>query len=113
MYKIYVHKMANMSNSTTQSRSVAQSRQQLSSLIEAAQTEPQVITKHNTPIAVLVSADYFNRSEVAAKAGPESFYAQLMQLRQANPPRDNNGLGIAKSRRKEVWSRANEFSKSD
>ena len=36
------------------STSVAQSRQQLSALIAAAQEQPQVITKHNTPVAVLV-----------------------------------------------------------
>jgi len=36
--------------------SIAQSRQQLSALIAAAQQAPQVITKHNTPVAVLVSA---------------------------------------------------------
>ncbi len=45
--------------------SIAQSRQQLSALIAAAQQHPQVITKHNTPVAVLVSADYFARSEAS------------------------------------------------
>jgi len=43
------------------STSIAQSRQQLSALIAAAQQVPQVITKRSTPVAVLVSADYFTR----------------------------------------------------
>lgn len=62
--------------------SIAQSRQQLSALIAAAQQEPQVITKRNTPVAVLVSAAYFKRSEAFAQPSATGFYNQLLQLRQ-------------------------------
>ena len=40
--------------------SIAESRQHLSALIAAAQLQPQVITNRNKPVAVLVSADYFD-----------------------------------------------------
>ena len=39
------------------SMSIAQSRQQLSALIAAAQLQPQTITNRNKPVAVLVSAE--------------------------------------------------------
>jgi prevent-host-death family protein len=72
-------------------------------LIEAAQITPQVITKHNTPVAVLVSPEYFSRGEVAAKAVHESFYSQLLQLRE-DYPQDSKGLAVAKSTREKFWS---------
>jgi prevent-host-death family protein len=93
--------------------SIAQSRQQLSSLIEAAQATPQVITKHNTPVAVLVSADYFSRSEAAIKPVVDSFYSQLLQLRETYAPQDNKGLFVTKSGRGNAWSRANGFAESE
>lgn len=46
---------------------IAQSRQQLSSLIALAQQQPQFITNRNKPVAVPVSADYFVRNQVAAQ----------------------------------------------
>jgi prevent-host-death family protein len=96
--------------------SIAQSRQQLSSLILAAQQTPQVITNRNTPVAVLVSAAYFERSEAVMKPMAETFFARLNQLRNTYTPADNTGLepkGTAKTRRPTAWKRANTFATSD
>ncbi len=92
--------------------SIAQSRQQLSSLILAAQQTPQVITKRNTPVAVLVSASYFERSEAAVKPVAETFFSRLSQLRETCAPADNTGLEPerqGKTRRSAAWKRANSF----
>lgn len=92
------------------STSIAQSRQQLSALIAAAQQQPQVITNRNKPVAVLVSADYFVRSEAAVKPVAESFYSQLLELREAFPPQDDTGLGGPDAAaRQRAWQRANAF----
>lgn len=96
------------------STSIAQSRQQLSALIVAAQRQPQVITNRNTPVAVLVSADYFARSEAAIKPPAESFYSQVLQLRAAFDPRDDAGFtGQDATVRQTGWQRANAFSVPD
>jgi len=88
--------------------SIAQSRQQLSALIAAAQQQPQVITKHNTPVAVLVSADYFARSEASVKPVAESFYQQVLQLRETFAPQDNAGFaGPDLASRQLAWQRDN------
>ena len=90
--------------------SISQSRQQLSALIAAAQQEPQVITNRNTPVAVLVSADYFARSQAAVKPVAESFYSQVLQLRETFAPQDNTGLGGPESAvLQTAWQRANAF----
>lgn len=90
--------------------SIARSRQQLSALIAAAQQEPQVITNRNTPVAVLVSADYFERSQAAVKPEAGSFYSQVLQLRESFAPQDNTGLGRTDPAvRQTVWQRANSF----
>ena len=92
------------------SNSIAQSRQQLSALIAAAQQQPQVITKHNKPVAVLVSADYFARTEAAVKRPADSFYNQVLQLREAFPPQDDTDLGEPNpAGRLSAWQRANAF----
>lgn len=92
------------------SNSIAQSRQQLSALIAAAQQQPQVITKHNKPVAVLVSADYFARSEAVITPPADSFYSQVLQLREAFPPQDDTGLGEPDPvERLSAWQRANAF----
>lgn len=92
------------------STSVAQSRQQLSALIAAAQEQPQVITKHNTPVAVLVSPQYFARSEAAVKPVAQSFYSQVLELRASIAPQDDTGLGGPdSSARQAAWQRANAF----
>jgi len=92
------------------SMSIAESRQQLSALIAAAQLQPQVITNRNKPVAVLVSADYFARSEVAVKPVAEGFYSQLLQLRETFPPLDDTGLGGADpAGRPAAWQRDNAF----
>lgn len=90
--------------------SIAQSRQQLSALIAAAQQQPQVISKRNKPVAVLVSVDYFARTQAAAAPAtePEGFYRQLMQLRQSYAPDDDSGLPQRQARQS-AWQRANAF----
>ncbi len=90
--------------------SIAQSRQQLSALIAAAQQQPQVITNRNTPVAVLVSAEYFARSEAAVKPVADSFYSQVLQLRETFPPQDDTGFaGPNSAARQTAWQRANVF----
>ena len=90
--------------------SIAQSRQQLSALIAAAQQQPQVITNRNKPVAVLVSAEYFARSEAAVKPVDDSFYAQVQQLRETFPPQDDTGLAVPETAaRQSAWQRANGF----
>ena len=93
--------------------SIAQSRQQLSALISAAQMSPQIITKRNKAIAVLVSADYFSRTEAAAAKPEDTFFNQLMQLRSANAPADDDGIPGADKSRQQAWSRANAFVGTD
>lgn len=105
------------------SMSIAQTRQQLSAMIDLAQSTPQVITKHNTPIAVLVSTEYFNRTESAAYRAI-SFYNELLELRKTYEPQDDLGLpalgprNLPKSRQagdtanEGGWSRSNSFVKS-
>jgi prevent-host-death family protein len=92
--------------------SIAQSRQQLSALIASAQQAPQVITKRNTPVAVLVSADYFKQSQAAIKPAADTFYSQLVQLRETYAQDDETGLaapGATQEARQAAWSRANPF----
>ncbi|WP_158558869.1 type II toxin-antitoxin system Phd/YefM family antitoxin [Rhodoferax lacus] len=90
--------------------SIAQTRQQLSALIAAAQQQPQVITNRNKAVAVLVSADYFQHSEAAGKPPAQSFYSQLEQLRQTYAPEDDTGLaGAEAGTRSSAWQRANAF----
>jgi len=74
--------------------SIAQTRQQLSAVIAAAQQQPQVITNRQTPVAVLVSADYFQRSAAAVKPAADSFYQQLLQLRETFVMQDDTGLEV-------------------
>ena len=90
--------------------SIAQTRQQLSALIAAAQQQPQVITNRNTPVAVLVSAEYFARSEAAVKPVADSFYSQVLQLRETFPPQDDAGFAAPNpAARQTAWQRANAF----
>ena len=90
--------------------SIAQSRQQLSALIAAAQQQPQIITNRNTPVAVLVSAEYFARSQAAVKPVDDSFYAQVPYLRETFPPQDDTGLAVPETAaRQAAWQRANGF----
>ena len=90
--------------------SIAQSRQQLSALIAAAQQQPQVITNRNKPVAVLVSAEYFARSEAAVKPLDDSFFAHVQQLRETFPPQDDSGLAVPETAaRQSAWQRANGF----
>ena len=90
--------------------SIAQTRQQLSALIAAAQQQPQVITNRNTPVAVLVSAEYFARSEAAVKPVADSFYSQVLQLREIFPPQDDTCFaGPNPAARQTAWQRANAF----
>jgi prevent-host-death family protein len=90
--------------------SIAQSRQQLSALIAAAQQQPQIITNRNTPVAVLVSADYFARSEAAVKPVADNFYSQVLQLRETFPPQDDAGFAEPNPAvHLTAWQRTNAF----
>ncbi len=94
--------------------SIAQSRQQLSALIDSAQSTPQVITKRNTPVAVLVSADYFKRTQLTAHTAG-SYYSTLIALRNTYPPVDNVGIPSLNesTSRATAWSRTNSFADSE
>ncbi len=105
-------------NGEFMSHSIAQSRQQLSALIELAQTAPQVITKHNTPVAVLVSNEYFEKT--AAATQPKlSFYEHFMALREKYAPLDDEGFDLQFQIEKDstpdgysrvkAWTRPNSF----
>ncbi len=93
--------------------SIAQSRQQLSALIDSAQSTPQVITKRNTPVAVLVSADYFKRTQLTAHTS-HSYYETLIALRNTYPPEDDVGIPSLSENtsRSAAWSRPNSFTES-
>jgi prevent-host-death family protein len=91
------------------SNSIAQSRQQLSALIAQAQAQPQVITNRNKPVAVLVSADYFARSQVAATVAPQRLFDRVQALREQFVPQDDSGLGLDASPRQAAWQRDNAF----
>lgn len=94
--------------------SIAQSRQQLSTLIESAQSTPQVITKRNTPVAVLVSADYFKRTQLSAKTSG-NYHSTLIALRSTYPPVDDVGIPnlSENSSRAAAWLRSNSFTESE
>ncbi|MCX7239037.1 MAG: type II toxin-antitoxin system Phd/YefM family antitoxin [Burkholderiales bacterium] len=90
--------------------SIAQTRQQLSALIAAAQQQPQVITNRSTPVAVLVSADYFQRSQAVVQSEGQTIYNQLLQLRETFVPQDDTGLaGPTPTARQVAWQRTNDF----
>ncbi len=93
--------------------SVAQFRQQLPSFIAAAQLAPQFITKHDAPVAVLVSPAYFEEQLKRAQnpgafAAENSFHAQLMQLRFKHPQGDGPELSTLVGARRS-GARANSF----
>lgn len=94
--------------------SIAQSRQHLSALIDAAQSAPQVITKRNAPVAVIVSAEYFKRTELAAHSA-DSLYSSIMAARAAHLPADDLGLvaGGAPPARAAAWARSNSFADTE
>lgn len=59
---------------------------------------------------MLVSADYFARSEAAVKPVADSFYSQVLQLREAFLPQDDTGFaGTNPAARQTAWQRANAF----
>lgn len=91
--------------------SIAQSCQQLSSLIALAQQQPQFITNRNKPVAVLVSTDYFARNQVAVQTDARSLFDRVQGLRDKFAPQDETGLDAAQSSpRKTAWQRGNAFS---
>lgn len=89
--------------------SIAQTRQQLSAIIEAAQHAPQIITKHNAPVAVLVSAEFFNACAPLQRPAAACFYDRLQVLRTQNVPNDNSGLEASTAAAGTKWQRSNPF----
>jgi hypothetical protein len=49
--------------------------------------------KHNKFVAAQVLADQFASSEAAVTTLANTFYSQVLQLREAFPPQDDKGLG--------------------
>ncbi len=91
--------------------SIAQSRQQLSSLIALAQQQPQFITNRNKPVAVLVSTDYFVSHQAATRTDAQSLFDRVQGLREKFAPHDDTGLDAATSSpRQTAWQRGNTFS---
>ena len=65
---------------------------------------------------MLVSADYLKRTkEATAKSDAieNSFFNQLMALRAAHPPQDDQGIPGADQPRIASWSRSNPFADTD
>jgi prevent-host-death family protein len=93
--------------------SIAQSRQQLSSLIALAQQQPQFITNRSKPVAVLVSTDYFASHQATASTDAQSLFDRVQSLREKFAPQDDSGLHVAESSpRQTAWQRGNAFSDS-
>ena len=94
--------------------SIAQSRQHLSALIDAAQRTPQVITKRNAPVAVIVSAEYFKRTEVATHSA-DGLYSSIMAARAAHLPADDLGLVVetGQTSGSAAWKRVNSFADAE
>lgn len=93
--------------------SIAQSRQQLSALIAQAQQQPQVITNRNKPVAVLVSADYFDRSHAAAQPVAQRLFDRVQAMREKHVPQDDTGLcEVQAPKRQTAWQRGNAFSET-
>lgn len=91
--------------------SIAQSRQQLSSLIALAQQQPQFITNRNKPVAVLVSADYFASHQATTQTEAQSLFDRVQGLREKFAPQDNTGLdAVTAAPRQTAWHRGNAFS---
>jgi prevent-host-death family protein len=88
--------------------SIAQTRQQLSAMIAAAQHAPQIITKHNAPVAVLVSAEFFNACAPILPPVKAHFYDRLQALRAQHMPTDDAGLQTD-DKAKAAWQRNNPF----
>jgi prevent-host-death family protein len=63
---------------------VADAKARLSEVIEQAQTEPQIITRHGKPSAVIVSADEWARKTVRKGTLAEFLLASPLR----DPPRD-------------------------
>jgi prevent-host-death family protein len=109
VFVYYVHNLC--ADEVFMSISIAQSRQQLSSLIALAQQQPQVITNRNKPVAVLVSADYFAGHQAVAQTEAQSFFNRVQGLREKFAPQDDTGLDAAASTaRQTAWQRGNAFS---
>ena len=94
--------------------SIAQSRQNLSALIDAAQSTPQVITKRNAPVAVIVSTEYFKRTEVAPHSA-DSLYTSILAARASHLPVDDLGLVVetGQTSRSAAWKRAHSFADAE
>ncbi len=91
------------------SASIAESRKNLTALIVAAQETPQIITKRNQPVAVLISTHYFERSQLFVEPVKRSFYENLLELRKTHALDDN--AGFETSSRAASWKRPNPFAK--
>ncbi len=74
---------------------------------------PQVITKRNKAIAVLVSADYFTRTEAAAAKPDDTFFNRLMQLRAEHAASNDGGIPGVDTPRLQARTRANAFVDAD
>lgn len=99
------------------STSIAQSRQQLSALIDLAQSEPQVIPRHNSPIGVLVSNEYYERT-ASIVLPTHSVYEYIMAVREMVGPLEDGDLETQsvlsqQSAPTKSWTRPNSFLDDD
>ncbi len=97
--------------SPSATQTIASSRQNLAAVIAAAQEQPQIITRHDKPVAIVVSPEYFENASGSASAHG-NFFSKLMQARQQFAPRDNAGLKGRVPSRKSSWQRSNPFADS-
>lgn len=75
---------------TSPSWSVQDAKNKLSAVIEAAQREPQTVTKHGKPAAVVVSAEEYERlRKLGQSAKPKkSFVEHLLSIPQSDDEED-------------------------
>lgn len=60
--------------------SVQDAKNRFSEVVEAAQREPQTVTKHGKPAAVVVSADEYERLEKLRRLKAPSFAEMLLSM---------------------------------
>lgn len=60
--------------------SVQDAKNRFSAVIKAAQREPQTVTKHGKPAAIVLSAEEYARLTGAQKAPAKSFVEHLLSI---------------------------------
>ena len=73
---------------TSPSWSVQDAKNKFSAVVEAAQREPQTVTKHGRPAAVVMSAQEYEKLTARHKAPAKSFIEHLLSIPQSDDEED-------------------------